>query len=675
MSIPGSASPLFFQQAAAATGAGYQVERSLRFDASDGSRLTRTPSTAGNTNTYTISFWMKLGELVGFRELFMAATSTSDYARVFINSSHKLNLQITRSSTNLFVTSRKVLRDPSAWYHVVVSSQSGSQKLYINNVEEDSASDTGTTQFNAVVDHSIGGLVESVFGSGGNEFDGYLAEFHFLDGTTLTPTSFGEYDSNGNWNPKDCQSSLTYGTNGFYLKFNNNASTTTISQDSSGNNNHWTAANISVSSGAGNDSLIDTPTNYAAGSGNNGGNYATLNPLDGDPTGLSNGNLDAASANAYPTIIPGSGQWYYEVDGTGYTWDGTRSNFTPRAGSHNFGQRPFSGTPNAGHVSVCTTNLPDPTIADGSAFMNATKYTGNGTTKTITGLNYEPDLVWIKNRQASDEHKLTDSARGVTKKIASDSNSKEDTNEQGLTAFNSDGFTVGSNSQYNTNGQTYIAWSWAESVTAGFSIVTYSGTTGAQTISHGLNTKPYFIAIKRRDDQGNWGVYSEPTGATSFLRLNTVVASGDNAAYWNDTEPTNTVFTVNSNSTVNDPIGTYVAYCWAPVEGYSSIGSYSGNSNNSGPFVYTGFRPRWIMIKRITFDADWLIFDSRREGYNVDNDSLKASQSDAESTLDYIDILSNGFKVRRNSVDINSSDSNYLYVAFAEHPFKTARAR
>ena len=673
MSIPGSASPLFFQQAAA-TGAGYQVERSLRFSASDGARLTRTPSTAGNTNTYTISFWMKLGRVYGgYKELFSAAASSSDYARLYKSSNHKLTLQITRSSTSFSIASKRVLRDPSAWYHVVVSSQSGAQKLYINNVEEGHASDTGTTQFNAVVGHSIGG-VASFFGEG-NKFDGYLAEFHFLDGTTLAPTSFGEYDSNGNWNPKDCQSSLTYGTNGFYLKFNNNASTTTISQDSSGNNNHWTAANISVSPGAGNDSLIDTPTNYVAGSGNNGGNYATLNSVDGDPSGLSNGSLDAAEANAYPTIIPGSGQWYYEVDGTGYTWDGTRSNFTPRAGSHNFGQRPFSGTPNAGHVSVCTTNLPDPTIANGSTFMNATKYTGNGTTKTITGLNYEPDLVWIKNRQTNDEHKLTDSARGVTKKIASNSNDAEDTNTNGLTAFNSDGFTVGNGSQYNSNGETYIAWSWAESVTAGFSIVTYSGATNAQTISHGLNAKPYLIVIKRRDSQGSWAVYSEPTGATNFLRLNTVIASSDNDAYWNDTEPTNTVFTVNSNSTVNDPEGTYVAYCWAPVEGYSSIGSYSGGSTSSGPFVYTGFTPRWIMIKRITFEADWLIFDSQREGYNVDNDSLMASQSDAESTRDYVDILSNGFKVRRGSIDINSNGSTYLYAAFAERPFKTARAR
>lgn len=672
MSVPGSASSLFFQQAAAAE-AGYKVERSLRFNSDDNANLTRTPSSAGNTNTYTISFWMKLAEFGTNRAILSARRNSLNRNLLFLGTGDKLQYQARRNgSTVIDMETRGVLRDPSAWYHVVLSSESGTQKLYINNVEEDSDNDTGTTELNDTEDHAIG--KEAITDS--FPFDGYLAEFFLVDGTALTPTSFGEYDSNNNWNPKDCKDDLTFGTNGFYLDFSDNTSTTTIAEDSSGNNNDWTASGISVASGAGNDSLIDSPTNYTAGSGNNGGNYATLNPLDGSPTGLSNGNLDATSANAYPTIIPGSGQWYYEVDGTGYDWDGTRADFTPRAGSHNFGQRPFSGTPTAGHVSVCTQNLADPTIADGSTYMNAKTYTGNGSTQAITGLNHQPDLVWIKNRATTDEHKLTDSERGVTKELESNSNDIEATNADGLTAFNSDGFTLGDDLDYNTNSEAYVAWSWVEDTTPGFAIVTYTGTGSAQTISHGLGAKPYLILVKRRDGStSNWSVYSEPTDATDFLRLNTDIARTDNAAYWNDTEPTNSVFTVNTNSSVNNSGSSFVAYCWAPVEGYSSISSYTGNGDADGTFVYVGFRPRWIMIKRINNTGDWHIFDTRREGYNVDNDVLLASTTAAESTTDYLDILSNGFKLRSTSTGVNHSGSVYLYAAFAEHPFKTARAR
>ena len=680
MSIPGSANPLFFS-AAAAVG-DFKVDRSLRFNSNDTARLTRTPSSAGNTNTYTISFWMKLAKLGTNRTILSARQDTGNFVRLYLTTGNRLIFEVKRSSSTVVnLSSRGALRDPAAWYHVVVSSQSGSQKLYINNgnaregespIAESSATDTGSTELNDTQPHAIGAEATT----NNDPFDGYLAEIHFVDGTAHTPGSFAEHDENGNWNPKNCQSDLSYGTNGFYLKFNDDTSTTTISEDSSGNNNDWSATGISVS-GTGTDSLIDTPTNYEAGSGNNGGNYATLNPLDGNPSGLSNGNLHASSDNAYPTIIPGSGQWYYEVNGTGYTWDGTRSNFTRRSGSHNFGQRPFSGTPNANHVSVCTTNLTDPTIADGSTFMDVRAYTGNGTTKTIDGLNHQPDLVWIKHRtNSTEEHKLTDSVRGVTQKLASNSRDAEGTNANGLTAFNEDGFTVGSATAYNTLNQTHVAWSWAKSTDARFSIVEYSGTGSTQTVSHGLNTKPYLILVKRTNLKQNWSVYSQPTTADEFLRLNSDRSSDNSTAHWNDTEPTNSVFTVRSNDTVNASGGQYVAYCWAPIEGYSSIGSYTGQGSTGG-FVYTGFRPRWIMIKRTSGTGDWHIFDTSRDGYNPDNDSLIANDDRGEITTDFIDILSNGFKLRSTSIDLNGSSplDSYLYVSFAEHPFKTARAR
>jgi hypothetical protein len=167
------------------------------------------------------------------------------------------------------------------------------------------------------------------------------------------------------------------------------------------------------------------------------GNYATLNPLDDNPSGLSNGNLDAASANAYPTIFPGSGQWYYEVNGTGYQWDGTRANWTRRAGSHNFGQRQWAYAAPAGFKALCTTNLPEPTIADGSTVMDVVLYTGNGGTQTISGLNFSPDLVWIKGRSAVTNHRLLDTIRGATKELYSSETTEETTQAQSLTAFNS----------------------------------------------------------------------------------------------------------------------------------------------------------------------------------------------------------------------------------------------
>lgn len=768
MSVPGSASPLFFQQAVAAE-AGYKVERSLRFNSSDNANLTRTPSSAGNTNTYTISFWMKLGALGTARAILSARRNSINRNLLFLGTGDKLQYQVRRSaSTVIDMETRGVLRDTSAWYHVVISSESGTQKLYINNVEEDSDNDTGSTELNDTEDHAIG--KEAITDS--FPFDGYLAEFFLVDGTALTPTSFGEYDSNNNWNPKDCKDDLTFGTNGFYLDFSDNTSTTTIAEDSSGNNNDWTAANISVSSGTGNDSLIDTPTNYTADSGNNGGNYATLNPLQaGSQCTLSNGNLDlvwsgTAGHAAGSTIAVSSGKWYVEftvgarrgligIIRSTYTgalniWPGNSAygsssygyygiggdlynnssssaygaswttndvigialdldagnlvfykngssqgtaatglsgsfifaiGFSDTAtggdpGSFNFGQRPFAYTPPTGHLSLCTQNLADPTIADGSTYMNAKTYTGNGSTQAITGLNHQPDLVWIKNRATTDEHKLTDSERGVTKELASNANDLEATNADGLTAFNSDGFTLGDDNEYNTNSEAYVAWSWVESTTPGFAIVTYAGTGSSQTISHGLGAKPYLILVKRRNvSTSNWAVYSNVTAATHFMRLNTDIAKTDNAAYWNDTEPTNSVFTVNTNSSVNDSSSNYVAYCWAPVEGYSSISSYTGNGNAEGPFVHTGFRPRWIMIKRTNNTGDWHVFDTRREGYNVDNDVLLASTTAAESTTDYLDILSNGFKLRSTSTGVNHSGSVYLYAAFAEHPFKTARAR
>lgn len=353
------------------------------------------------------------------------------------------------------------------------------------------------------------------------------------------------------------------------------------------------------------------------------------------------------------------------------------SNINTRSGDGtlNCGQRAFSYNAPTGYKTLNTTNLPTPTITDGSTVMDTTLYVGNGSSQSITSLNFQPDLVWIKNRDTLDGQILTDSVRGTTKVIRSNLSDNELTITNGIQSFNSDGFSISDNNQINTNTENYVAWSWEESATAGFDIVTYNGTGSAQTISHNLGVKPYVIIVKRLDTAANWSVYFEPLGATKFMRLNTDIAETVSSAHWNDTEPTSSVFTVNTSSTVNNSSGNYVAYLWAPVEGYSSIGSYTGNGNANGPFVYTGFRPRWVMIKRTNNTANWWLFDTKRLGYNVDNNALYADANATETSLTRIDLVSNGFKLTSSTAGTNNNNSNYVYVAFAENPFKYALAR
>jgi hypothetical protein len=372
----------------------------------------------------------------------------------------------------------------------------------------------------------------------------------------------------------------------------------------------------------------------------------------------------------------------------------------------NFGQRPFAYTAPSGYKALCTTSLSAPTIEDGSDYFDTTLYTGNGSTQSITGLNFSPDLVWIKNRAAADSHKLTDTVRGATEELESDTTAAEATNADGLTAFNSDGFDLGADAEYNTNTETYVAWAWDAgsstvsntdgSITsqvranpsAGFSIVSYTGTKANATIGHGLGVAPEMIIVKCLDTARNWvvghqGIASDPW--TDYLLLNSTAAKADLDTIWNDTAPTSTVFTVGSANGINSQEA-HVAYCFAPVEGYSAFGSYTGNGSTDGPFVYTGFRPRWVLIKCSTTGGsnfDWFIYDAARDAFNASYRILTANSSGAETVATggtytdmYIDILSSGFKVWTNYQSHNSNGSTYIYCAFAENPFAlNARAR
>jgi hypothetical protein len=332
--------------------------------------------------------------------------------------------------------------------------------------------------------------------------------------------------------------------------------------------------------------------------------------------------------------------------------------------------------------------------------MDATTYTGTLLSNAVTNTaGFKPDLVWIKSRSAATNNKLTDSVRGTTKALISNTTGAETTDTQGLTAFGTGGFTVGTNTDYNNLAATYVGWQWqagqgssssntngsitstvSVNATAGFSVVTYTGTGSAATVGHGLGVAPSMVMAKSRSNNTGDGfvIYHKSLPSADYwLDLSTTGAqSGPNSAVWNGTAPTSTVFSIKTASGTNTNTYTYVAYCWTPIAGFSSFGSYTGNGSTDGPFVYLGFRPRWIMFKDTGALSQWRIWDTSRDTYNVATNALYANQSLTEQTTDnYIDILSNGFKVRSTNAGVNTSLENYIYMAFAENPFKNALAR
>jgi len=360
---------------------------------------------------------------------------------------------------------------------------------------------------------------------------------------------------------------------------------------------------------------------------------------------------------------------------------------------YNFGQRPFAYTAPSGFKALCTTNLPDPTIADGSTAMDVVTYTGNGSTQTISGLGFSPDLVWMKMRStAGYSHKLVDQVRGATKSLASNNTNAEQTEASGLTAFTSDGFSLGSQEPYNRSSDTFVVWAWdggtstatntdgsitstvRANASAGFSIVSWTGTGSAGSIGHGLNTAPALYIIKNRDSSSNWVVKTTIVdGSLDYLYLNLTNVKANSSV----TAPTNSVINLGVGITDENASGAdYITYCFAPVDGYSSFGSYVGNGSSDGSFIYCGFRPRWIMVKASSLSRSWYVFDTARDTYNAAAARLVLNTSSAESTSQpEFDLVSNGFKLRGTDAAWNGSGSTYIYAAFAENPFKYARAR
>jgi hypothetical protein len=369
--------------------------------------------------------------------------------------------------------------------------------------------------------------------------------------------------------------------------------------------------------------------------------------------------------------------------------------------NYNFGQRPFTYTPPTGFVALNTQNLPTPTISNGAAYMAATTYTGTGAARSVdnsvNGVSFQPDWVWIKNRTVAYSHLLADSVRGTTKYIVSSSNGIENTDANSVTAFNSNGFSAGTLVDINGSGNAIVGWQWnaggstvtnttgsisaqvRANATAGFSIVTYTGTGANATVGHGLGVAPRMILVKKRSAIQAWSVYHGSLANTQYLVLNTTATPATLASMWNSTTPTSSVFSIGTDGNTNTSAATYVAYCFAAVAGYSAFGSYTGNGSADGPFVYLGFRPRFIVVKRTDVTNAWVMFDTSRSTYNQSFNYLLAENSQQDITTsgstDTLDFLSNGFKLRCTTLAENANGGTYIYMAFAENPFKNSLAR
>jgi len=328
------------------------------------------------------------------------------------------------------------------------------------------------------------------------------------------------------------------------------------------------------------------------------------------------------------------------------------------------------------------------TINKSSEHFNTKLYTGNGTNATgITGVGFQPDWVWIKERSSTSPHKLLDAVRGATKELESNSTATEQTESTSLQSFDSDGFTVGTNGAVNENSQTYASWNWKAgttsglsggtitpsaysiNATSGFGIYAYTGTNANGTITHGLGSAPSVIIVKNRlTSSKSWVVGHKSIGFQNALFLNSTDAQASEPNLFNSTAPTSSVFTVGTGSLINDSGDSYIAYAFAEKTGYSKIGSYIGNGNADGTFVYTGFKPAWVMYKNSSSVADWLIYDTKRIHSGTQLDYLEPNTSDAEGYL-AVDVLSNGFKLREASgAKFNASGDTYIYMAFAAAP-------
>jgi hypothetical protein len=422
---------------------------------------------------------------------------------------------------------------------------------------------------------------------------------------------------------------------------------------------------------------IDCSTGYVWFAKNGSWQAGSPSAGTGATATLSNANLYAFAVGSRATAT-----------GSGYTVKG----------SVNFGQQPFAYSAPTDFVALNTYNLPTPTIVRGNQYFDTNIYPGNGGTNAIMNAgSFQPDLVWIKSRTTGNSHALIDSVRGAGYVLASDTTSAEANYTSYFTSFASNGFNLANGGGlFNANSYNYVAWQWkaggtavsntsgtitssvSANTTSGFSIVTYTGnSTSGATIGHGLGVAPSLVIVKGRNAAGlAWCVYSSVLGGSQFLFLNANSAVDSYAGFWNNTNPSSTVVTLGNDNGTNGTSKTYVAYCFAPIAGFSAFGSFTGNGSTTGPFVYTGFKPRWIMMKSTNITGYWVIFDTARNTYNAMTSQLWPNAADAENnSYGVINALSNGFNLVNTTAGDNDSGATYIYACFAESPFKYSNAR
>lgn len=417
-------------------------------------------------------------------------------------------------------------------------------------------------------------------------------------------------------------------------------------------------------------------------------------------------NMDAGTLEFFKQT-GGSGSFvsqgvaYTGLSGTYFPFFGMYGSEAP---SVNFGQQPFGDTPTTGFKALCTSNLPTPTGAAGNPrkHFDVLLHTGNGGTQSVTGAQFTPDFAITKARSQANSHTYYDRVRGATNALFSNTTGAEINYSAYLAGFLSDGVSfIGGGGDTNQSGQTYVDWLWkaggaavsntsgtitsqvSANTDAGFSIVTYTGTGANATVGHGLGVAPKFIIVKARSGGTyNWNCYHASLGSPAadyFIGLNTTDARTDYTAanLWNRTAPTSSVFSIGSHPADNNSGTTFVAYCFAEISGYSKFGSYTGNGSSDGPFVFCGFRPRYVLIKcSSNTGLSWAIVDTARNTFNVTNAALFANASDTEFAAQNIcDVTANGFKIRVDQTLTNGSGYTYIYAAFADLPFQFALAR
>jgi len=727
---------------------------------------------------------------------------------------------VTGGSYSGSVATEARFRDVAAWTHYVVqidttqSTSSNRIRFYINGDEETNktGNNVGLSYPSQNFETAFCSTAEQVMfeyfgGGGGHNYDGYVAEFHLIDGSVVAATEFAEYDDNNNWVPKKYAGS--YGTTGFYLKFTDNSNTTatTMGKDYSGNGNNWTPSNFNVS-----DISSDTPTNnfcvmnindksdstnlkiqyggrrafasqgfrasrgtfgvtsgkwywearletwsdsfigvtnveeYIGGAtraaetaqsamirqnnGNlrtNGGDssygssqadsdilgfaldmdngkfYISKNGTyfnSGNPANQTNPGKTGLTLRMCPCAAPYDNKSCYYNFGADDTFNGA---ITSQGNTDGNGIGKFKYAPPSGFLALCSKNLPEPTIPEGKKYFDTLLWTGNGSNRSITGLDFSPDWVWIKKRSGGSDrsHAVFDIVRGTEQTLHPDVADSQSSNSNRLSSFNSDGFNVGTDDGINANSSTYLAWCWdagdstvtnndgsissqvRANTTAGFSILTYSGNgSSGSTVGHGLGVVPASIIIKCTNANDNWMVYHHAGNQRSspedfYLELNESAQRVDDSRMMNDTAPTSSVFSLRNDGSTNSSGRTYVAYCFAEVEGFSAMGGYTGNSSDNGTYVNCGFRPAWVLVKKFNGGENWQLRDTTREPFNFTDLKIEANLNNNEgggTDGDRLDILSNGFKGVDQAGQFNDGH-NYVYWAYAEHPFKTSRGR